>query len=549
LSASKRETLIAIGIGVVLTTLMTYPTIVHPASMARWDTGDAKFSIWNVAWVAHALTTDPRHVFDANIFYPHAGTLAYSEANLIAGALATIPYALSRNPIVAYNVTVFSAIVLAFVFMWALARRLTGSGAAALVAATGFAFCACVQSRTAEIQLLMIFVFPLAFLAFHRFVDAPSIARAGGLGVTLAAAGLACGYFGVFAGLAIAIAAVWCAWRHPIARQYWTGLIVAVIVAGAVVAPVFRPYLRLRAEQGARQNINLEEMQGYSADPRSYLTTPSVALGWMERVVPEGKEVLFPGLVMTLFAIAGFAMSARPGASASDRRVVGMYAVIAIFAAWASFGPQAGLFGWLAKLVPFMSFIRAPARFGILVAFGVAVVAAFGVSALLARFAPARRAAIAVALVGLTAVELFASWGSLYRAVDRVPEEYRVLATLPRGGVFEYFFPYQPNDLGRHTRYMFWSMWHWQPLINGYSDFIPGDFRDMARPVNGFPDLKSFQILKAHQAHYVVVHLDSWTEQDSKEVQDRFQSYERYLRPILKTTKTWLFEIVDWPTG
>ena len=543
----RRETLIAIGIALVLTAVMTYPTIIHPASMARWDTGDAKFSIWNVAWVAHALTSDPRHVFDANIFYPHTGTLAYSEANLVAGALAAIPYALSRNPIVAYNVTVFTAIVLAFVFTWALARRLTGAGPAALVAATGFAFCACVQSRTAEIQLLMIFVFPLAFLAFHRLVDTPSIARAIVLGVALAIAGLACGYFGVFAGVAITIAALWCAWRHPSPRKYWTGLVVAMIVAVAVVAPFFRPYLRLRSEQGARQNINLEEMQGYSADPRSYLTTPSVALGWMERVVPEGKEVLFPGLVMTIFAIAGFAMSGRSGARASDRRVITVYAVIAIFSAWASFGPRAGLFGWLAKFVPFMSFIRAPARFGILVAFGVAVLAAFGVSALFARVAATRRAVIAVALVALTAVELFASWGSLYRAVDRVPEEYRLLATLPRGAVFEYFFPYQPNDLGRHTRYMFWSMWHWQPLINGYSDFIPGDFRDMARPLNAFPDPTSLELLKAHNARYVVVHLDSWTPDDSKEVQDRFPPYERYLRPILKTPKTWLFEIIGWP--
>src|SRR4029079_14276210 len=124
--------------------------------MARWDTGDAQFSIWNVAWVAHALVTDPRHVFDANIFYPHTGTLAYSEANLVAGAFATIPYLVTRNPVVTYNVTVFAAILAAFVATWALARRLTGSPWAALVAATGFAFCACVQSRTAEIQLLMI---------------------------------------------------------------------------------------------------------------------------------------------------------------------------------------------------------------------------------------------------------------------------------------------------------------------------------------------------------------------------------------------------------
>jgi hypothetical protein len=44
-------------------------------------------AIWNVAWVARTLVTDPLHVFDANIFYPHRQTLSYSESNLGAGIL------------------------------------------------------------------------------------------------------------------------------------------------------------------------------------------------------------------------------------------------------------------------------------------------------------------------------------------------------------------------------------------------------------------------------------------------------------------------------
>jgi hypothetical protein len=269
----------------------------------------------------------------------------------------------------------------------------------------------------------------------------------------------------------------------------------------------------------------------------------------MERFVPEGKEVLFPGLVISFFAIAGFAMSARRDSGVSSRRTVVMYAVIAIFAAWASFGPQAGLFGWLAKFVPFMSFIRAPARFGILVAFGLAIVAGYGVAAILTSLTARRRVGVTAALVVLTAVELYAAWGNKYKPVNPVPEVYRTLAALPRGGVVEFFFPYRSEGLVGHTNYMFWSMWHWQPLINGYSDFIPGDFRVMAGPVNEFPDPQSFQLLKAHQARYVVMHLDSWTPADSQEVQDRFPPYEQYLRPILKTPKTWLFEIVTWPNG
>ena len=37
---------------------LTAPLSLNPAGLARLD-GDGQFSIWNVAWVAHALTTDP----------------------------------------------------------------------------------------------------------------------------------------------------------------------------------------------------------------------------------------------------------------------------------------------------------------------------------------------------------------------------------------------------------------------------------------------------------------------------------------------------------
>jgi hypothetical protein len=63
----------------------TYPLAFKLSSLGRTDNADGQFAIWNVAWVARTLVVDPLHVFDANIFYPHRWTLAYSEANLGAG--------------------------------------------------------------------------------------------------------------------------------------------------------------------------------------------------------------------------------------------------------------------------------------------------------------------------------------------------------------------------------------------------------------------------------------------------------------------------------
>src|SRR5204862_7241657 len=65
-----------------LAVALIYPLSLHPATLSRSMSADGQFSIWNVAWVAHALLTAPRHVLDANIFYPHGRTLLFSESNL-----------------------------------------------------------------------------------------------------------------------------------------------------------------------------------------------------------------------------------------------------------------------------------------------------------------------------------------------------------------------------------------------------------------------------------------------------------------------------------
>jgi len=137
-----RQSLIAVALGAVLAAILTYPTIVRPGSVARVDSDDGKFSVWNVAWVAHALLTDPRHVFDANIFSPHRTTLAYSEANLLEGVIGIVPYWLSENPWLTLNLVMLAGFASAYAGAWLLLRHVCGDrGAAAggvVVGAEGF---------------------------------------------------------------------------------------------------------------------------------------------------------------------------------------------------------------------------------------------------------------------------------------------------------------------------------------------------------------------------------------------------------------------------
>ncbi|MEO8484372.1 MAG: hypothetical protein ABI634_19350 [Acidobacteriota bacterium] len=534
-------------IGALLVLVMTAPTLTHLTTVGRVDTNDGRFGIWNIAWIAHALTTDPKHILDANIFYPHTGTLAYSELNLVAGVLGLPWYVVTHNPLAALNGAVASALWLAFVLMWALVRRLSESDGAGLVAATAFTFCPYVASKTAEIQLLMIFVFPLVALAFHRCRERPGVGRAVELGGALAISALACGYYGLFAGCALGLLVLVFADRSP---RYWGALVVAVVVAAALVFPVYRAFTHAREASGAVLAPHAEaEVRGYSSHLSDYFASSSAAHDWWLPSLARWKpwvEVLFPGLGVLLFAaicLAGYA-----GADVARRRQTLGYALLAVMAAWASFGPALKLYSILDAVVPGMSLIRAPARFGIVVTFALSVLAGLGVARV-----SARRRWLPAVLVLLVASELgvrTAEWGWPswpLRVADPPSVAYRTLATLPRGVFVEFQFPYVSSNYHNHATAMFWSTYHWQPMVNGYSDVIPPDFDAIALPINGFPDPASFAIMKERQVRYVLWHVDYYQGASRDVLLDRLARFTSNLRPIVQTQDTWLYEIVQWP--
>ena len=135
----------AIGVcaaAAIAVVIMTWPLVTGVGHLGRTqNSGDARVSVWNVAWVAHALLTKPFDLFDANIYYPHRRTLAFSEANIGAGTLAVPAWWLTSNPFAAHNTVVLFAFFASVVFTWLLARRLTRDDAASATAAVLFAFC------------------------------------------------------------------------------------------------------------------------------------------------------------------------------------------------------------------------------------------------------------------------------------------------------------------------------------------------------------------------------------------------------------------------
>ncbi len=179
---AARESVCVLAIGALLTIALTYPVAFQIDRLGRLNTDDGRWSIWVVSWVANALTSEPWRVFDANIFYPERQTLAYSEANLLAGLIGAPAWLLTRNPYTTYNVAFLASFVLSFIATYYLVRYLTASRAAAGVTAILFTFCPYVFARTAHVQLLFIGTLPLVMLQFHRFIDDPSRRTCGRFG-------------------------------------------------------------------------------------------------------------------------------------------------------------------------------------------------------------------------------------------------------------------------------------------------------------------------------------------------------------------------------
>jgi hypothetical protein len=523
----------------LLTALFTYPIAFRLGRVGRIDNGDGQLSIWNVAWVARTLAVDPRHVFDANIFYPNKGTLAYSESNLGAGVLAMPVYWATRNPYAAHNAVVLVALASAFVGMYLLVRHLTGDWMAAALSAIWFAFCPMIFTRLAHIQLLMTAGLPFAMLAIHRVADRPTPRRGALLGAAMAAQALCCGYYGIFAILMVGFAIVVFAVTRRLwtSAPYWIAVGIAAGLAILLVTPAFLPYVRFQQTSGFHRTVG--EAVRYSANWSSYLASPASAHAWLLGYLPRWSDVLFPGVLATVFGLAGLAVSRHE----QKGELTLLYGGMLAFALWLSFGPAAGLYTVFYRLLPLFAWLRVPSRFGLVVVLALSVLGGIAASAWLRRSTRPQLACVALAV--LACAELLTPLK--IPAVPPVAPVYAMLGTLPPGPVIEMPFWYLDPMFPRHSYYMLQSTAHWMPLVNGYSDYIPDDFRANVMRYAIFPAPETLKFMAPTRVRYAVFHRDGFNAANWRDVEMRIDQAKPYLRQLYADERTRLYEIVAFP--
>lgn len=519
----------------LLAVILTIPVSLSPAHLARMDS-DGRFSIWNVGWVAHALTTQPSGVWDANIFFPNRATLAYSEANLLAGVLAAPVYAATGSAIAAHNFVLVLSFALSAQSMYGLVHYLTRRRGAAVVAATSFAFCPFVFAHLSHIQLLMTAGLPLSLLAFHRMADQPTARRAAVLGLAMAGQTYACGYYGIFVVLLVGFSSIYIAIarRREAQRAYWIAVAVAAAVAIACVAPLVSVYARFAADTGFERP--LDQARLYSANVGSYFASAAYLHAWMLPYVGRWKEVLFPGFIACTFGLLGGVAGMMT--AGRQRETASLYISIAAVALWVSFGPDAGLYRLLHVVMPGFSLMRAPVRFGLIFQLSLSVLAGLGLNWTLERVR--RPAPWLTVLLTLAVAE--SAKPLTFSETPPVNPVYRTLATLPDGGVIELPL-YSRRFAFLRTQYMLASAAHWKPLVGGYSDYIPRNFVDSEGTLADFPSEPSLARLTKDGVRYAVIHVGDYSEAARADLGSRLQAFSLNLRLLDEQGDTRLYQI------
>ena len=325
----------------VIAVMMTWPLARGIARDVAWDLGDSILNIWILAWDCEQLRgiffghySHLQHFFDANIFHPAPLTLAYSE-HLVPQALQVFPiYALTKNPILCYNLLFLSTFVLSGLGMFLFARELTGNTAAALVGGLVFAFAPYRVPQASHLQVLSSQWMPLALYGFRRWAVGGRTRALAGATASVVLQGLSCGYYLLYFSPFAAAYVVWELWRSGKLkdRRAWVSLSVAAVIAALIVAPFVLPYVRVSRD--LQLTRSLSETTRLSADVYSYATASTAQRFWGSRIAdvfvkPEGE--LFPGVVPVLLALIGLVCGsrARPPQPAGRRWAGELFYVLA----------------------------------------------------------------------------------------------------------------------------------------------------------------------------------------------------------------------------
>jgi hypothetical protein len=556
--------LVAIA-GVALAILTTWPLVLHMPSRISPDLGDPVRTAWEVAWVGHAMLHDPGHLFDANAFYPHPLSLAFSDSLLGYGPAAFFGSG-TVAALVRYNLLFLWAWSLCFVGAYLLARELglgrLGAGAAGIA----FAYAPYRVTEAGHLHVISSGGIPLALFLLLRGYrrTSPWLVLAGwlvgawqiSLGFTL---GMQFAY--LLAVLVLIVLFEW--WRGrlrpgparqshagdeppgaatgdsasatpdaagttaareprprglPHAREGGRGPLVpsrliavtcvGVAALGAMTVFQARPYLKVASEYPTAKRT-LKEVKTYSSGPAALVSASSENRVWggvtssaRSKVHSKNEDVFFPGGLILGLAIVGLC------AGVYTRRLrIGLASGIVVCSVLAM---GLGLTGagypyrLLYDYAPGWDGVRVPGRVFTMATLFYALLAGAGVAWLVAaagRFGRRHTVAALPALVGAILLIGLLGEGAGHLGHPVVPRPAKAEVGLP-GPLLDL-----PTDGAADRVWQYFSTDGFYEIPIGNSTFDIPAVDDLRGGMSGFPDRASVEKLRYYGIKTVVLHL------------------------------------------
>jgi hypothetical protein len=481
--------------------------------VGNWWRQDVFLNLWILAWGTHVLITDLGRMWQGNALYPMAQSLAGSEHMLGYQWLFAPLYLLTENPVFAAQ----SIVLLSFAFtgtsMALLGWRVTGRTLAGWVAGWLFAFSAWRFGELARVQLLGTFYLPLIVLCLFQFCHSGKRNALVGAGVLLVLQSLTSLYLGYFAFFTVGLLLLPAAFTRSCTVWQWLAIVVALCLAAAVLVPFSLPYSRLQAAGTIPSDAYANPMA-----VEFFLS----ARPWGRYFTAGSENYLgFGALFLTLFGCRRAGLEPWPGRIAWLTLAIGGFAL--------SLGPALPMgqtllplpyqiLGWF---VPGLTALRYPLRFALLVSFAIALLAGRGVVVAMNWIERRDKGRVVCRWLGcalLGAVLLESRMVSdVSVRLEKVPAGstvapvYRWLRENGEGGVCVEV-PVGEDDFPgwlRESRYMYFSTYHWLPIINGFTGHPAPESTAARRLARRLPDRAVAEKLRNSLGlRWIVLHRD-----------------------------------------
>ena len=567
LKAKPYPHILAVVIFCFLTLGMTWPLILRlhthitpgqqPAMTVPY------LNLWTLAWNHHWLKGETSSYWDANQFFPHQKTLAYSEPQL-GTSLLTFPLVLfGGNTVLAYNFALlvfFSGAGMAvYALCWwvfglvgevSKTERFVGSITAGIL----YAFTPYMFQELGVLQLLATLFPPLCFLGLHLFFydkswSAVLLFSAGFLGCWYT-----CAHYGLFLSVFVACFALIFFHRELFHKSNILRLLVTVVILIGGLLPLAQGMLE--AKEALSLDRSEENVRNLSAVFSEYLQFPSSSLLY-EHILGVGSlgHSHFLGGTLICLAALGIIVIFRSqvlvNSSADSEKFsinfrnlpsLQRYSIFYITMPCVAFILSLGMalapihtkglgvysflvwlspYNLLYKFVPGFSSIRSPYRFSVFVVLFLSILAGVAMLWVYCRFRSQWRWAL---ILCLFSVAIFELWPVPIRLIkvpttlEKLPLVYQYVKKLPSDAVLiEFPLPTSPfeEELEATSRYIYFSTFHWHRLVNGYSGYAPRTHSELTEILNGAKFQTAFSALKAFGVQYIVAHWIDMTEKET----------------------------------